>query len=81
MPEKKGQIEMSIDDTPLHKACQRLTAARASTRAVKKEMDDAVEDWCNEMKAVKKLKIIHQGGVIQFVPGKTSGDRAKFCNS
>lgn len=72
---------MTIDDTPLYLACERLVKAKATVMGAKKEMEDAENEWCEQMKEIKKSKINHQGDIIQFVRGKTTEDHARFCKA
>ena len=79
--DSKGQIEMSIDDTPLYQACERMVLSKAQVMGAKDAMDKAEKDWCKEMKGVNKTKINHKGDIIQFVRGKTTDDHARFCKA
>ena len=76
-----GQIEMTIDESPLYLSSERLVKAKARVMGAKKEMEDAENEWCDEMKKVKKGKINHKGDVIQFIRGKTTDDHARFCKA
>lgn len=78
---KNGQIEMTIDDTPLYKACEELVLSKSQVMKAKKRMEDAEIDWCKEMKAAKKSKINHDGAIIQFIHGSTSEDHARFTKA
>ena len=77
----KGQIEMSMKETPLFRVCERMTAARKAVITAKTEMEEAEKAWCEEMKKLKKGKINHSGDIIQFVSGRTSKDHARYCKS
>lgn len=79
--DSKGQIEMSINDTPLYKACERLVLAKARVMGAKDEMEKAENEWCDQMKEIKKAKVNHKGDIIQFVRGKTTDDHARFCKA
>lgn len=76
-----GQIELTVGDTPLYKASERLVMAKAQINHANKELEDAEDNWVDEMKKAKKGKINHKGDIIQFVMGRTSKDHARFCKS
>ena len=77
----RGQIEMTVDETPLYKASERLVLTRAAVIGAKKELELAENTWCDEMKAIRKTKINHNGDIIQYVKGKTTEDHARFVKA
>ena len=79
--DSKGQIELTVDETPLYNACERMVMAKSKVMGAKKEMELAEKEWCDEMKAIKKSKINHKGDIIQFVRGKTTEDHARFVKA
>lgn len=73
-----GQIEMTIAETPLHKASEEFVIARARTITAKDNENRAEKEWLKQMKEANKRSIKHKGDVIQVVLGRTIEDHAQF---
>ena len=79
--DSKGQIEMTIVESPIYLASERLVLAKSKVMGAKDEMEKAETAWCDCMKEINKAKINHKGDIIQFVHGKTTDDHARFCKA
>ncbi len=79
--DSKGQIELTIDETPLYLASEKLVMTKSKVMGAKKELELAENDWCEQMKAAKMSKINHKGDIIQHVKGKTTEDHARFVKA
>lgn len=73
-----GQIEMTIDDSPLWHACEKLARAKAARTAAMAKFDEAEEEWIEAMRELNIGQVNHKGDKIEYVKGRTTKDHSRF---
>lgn len=76
--DSKGQIEMTIAESPIYDACELLIQAKAQMKTAQDAFAHAEKEWLEEMKKIKKKKINHKGDILQYVVGRTLDDHVRF---